>query len=160
MTGYGVVNDRQAFEFAQAVVDVIGGGDHARALLVETAIQETQLGHFDDRYPLRHGVGICQCDFIAFKDTKERTPAAVKTKINEAFNLDIDLVLHNELAYSPLLAFIWCRLHYLLRPGAIPTTVDERGAYWKKWYNSELGRGSAAEYVRNNQEFDSAVSVV
>ena len=149
MFGYGTVSRHVTGEIAEAVVDILGGGENALALIMETAQQETRLGAYKDPSAYGAGIGICQCDPIAFTDTRDRISPAVKAKIKQSFNIDVDQIIHRQLAYSPLLSFLWCRMHYLLRPGAIPSTIAGRADYWKKWYNSELGAGTPEEYIVN-----------
>ncbi len=152
---YGLTRKGQAAEIISDVVRVLGGGINAIDLLAETAMQETKLGTYRDPSIYGAGIGLCQCDPIAFYDTKARTSQARKAVIMDELGINIDDVEHVELAFSPLLSFVWCRLHYLLRPGAIPDTVLGRAEYWKHWYNSELGRGTVAEYVHNESKLES-----
>lgn len=49
-----------------------------------------------------------------------------------------------------------CRIHYLRQPGKIPATVDGQGQYWKKYYNTALGRGTVAEYMDNWERYANA----
>lgn len=49
-----------------------------------------------------------------------------------------------------------CRIHYLRQPGKIPATVDGQGQYWKKYYNTALGRGTVAEYIDNWERYANA----
>ena len=51
------------------------------------------------------------------------------------------------------LASAFCRIHYRRQPGAIPKTMEGRAKYWKKFYNTELGRGTIKHYVEANMEF-------
>lgn len=147
--GYGLTSKEQALDIAACVVNVLGGGQNAYKLIVETAYQETKLGMYKDRTDYAAGNGLCQCDHMPFRDTQARTSAKNKALILEAFDIDVDQVQWRELAYSPLLAMLWCRMHYLLRPGAIPETVEGRADYWKREYNSMLGKGTVNEYVHN-----------
>ena len=48
------------------------------------------------------------------------------------------------------LAVAFCRIHYRRQPGAIPKTMEGRAKYWKKFYNSELGRGTPEHYMKAN----------
>lgn len=148
---YGLTNQRQAFEIAQAVCDVLGHGSNGKAvaLLVETAQQETHLGTYRDRSPYRHGTGLCQVDPIGLQDVKTRTRPHNVELIDEKFGIELSLVTHRDLEHSPLLAFVICRLHYKLRPEIIPPSVEGRGAYWKEFYNTKAGRGTVHEYLDN-----------
>lgn len=39
------------------------------------------------------------------------------------------------------------RLKYFLCPGSIPETLEGQSAYWKHWYNTPLGAGTAEKYI-------------
>lgn len=148
---YGLVNQRQALDTAKAVCAAVNDlpGHYSLELLLETAAQETRLGTVKDPSPYRAGTGLCQIDPIGFKDAVERCPPAWKAMFKLAFDVDISKVQYVELEHSPLLSFIFCRIHYRLAPGAIPATVPERAAYWKTFYNSVLGAGTPLEYIGN-----------
>lgn len=147
--GYGLTRTGQVNDIAYDVVVALGGSTNAYKLLIETAAQETKSGKYRDRSAYGAGVGLCQFDPIGFHDTQDRISQRVKDIVLEAFGIDVDKVSHNELAYSPLLSFIWCRMFYLLRPGAIPDSIEFRGRYWKLHYNSFKGAGTVTEYVKN-----------
>ena len=152
MISYGATNKRQIFEMAEAVVDCLGGGDNALRLIIETVQQETKLGGYPDKNPYGAGVGLGQNDLVPFFDTRERTSTKHKALIKKEFGVVVGAVNHRDLAYSPLLALIWCRMHYLLRPGAIPADLGGRAAYWKRWYNSSKGKGTENEYIANAKD--------
>ncbi|RDH41412.1 hypothetical protein [Zooshikella ganghwensis] len=150
MKGYGLTSPNQALEIATKVYEVLGNGSgYAVDLLLETAAQETKLGNYPDRTPTGAGVGLCQIDPILFKDIQNRARSADRDRLKESFNVDLSKLPHRDLAYSPLLSFIFCRLHYKLRPGAIPETLEGRANYWKKHYNTVAGKGRPEEYVRS-----------
>ena len=45
---------------------------------------------------------------------------------------------------------IFARLKYILIPETIPTTIEGRAKYWKKFYNSVDGKGTLDHYVYAN----------
>ena len=45
-------------------------------------------------------------------------------------------------------AVLWCRVHYMRVEAAIPVTRFGRAKYWKKYYNTELGRGTVDDYMK------------
>lgn len=45
------------------------------------------------------------------------------------------------------------RVFYLRFPAAIPTTLDGQAEYWKKYWNTHLGKGTAAQYRLNYKRF-------
>ena len=44
-----------------------------------------------------------------------------------------------------------CRVHYFRVPNPIPETVEERGAYHKKHYNTVKGKATIEEYIQKAQ---------
>lgn len=155
MIGYGLVSLAHVKHYAQAVCNVLGAGNQNSAvyLLCETAAAETQFGTYADPTPNGAGRGLYQCDQIPFKDVQFRSSAADADAIKLAFDINIKAVEWDDLNYSPLLATIFARLHYKLRPGAIPQTLAERAEYWKKHYNSILGKGTVEHYIESSLKY-------
>lgn len=143
---YGLINKQQIYDAVDAVVNCLGGGDNAKKMLLETAAAETAMGEAVDS-SWWTGIGLMQFDEIAFIDVQQRTSKARKEQVLKCFGIDIDRVVHTDLRWSPLLSVIFARLKYQLVPGMIPSTQTERAAYWKKWYNSSLGKGTPEHYV-------------
>lgn len=155
---YGVSDPVHLAVDAQVVCDVLGhGSGYAVQLLLETACQETRLSTYRDRTDYSAGHGVCQFDRIGFVDVQQRTNPRLVQLIKDYFDVDIGEVEHRELEHSPLLSMIFCRLFYLLRPGAIPSSLEGRAAYWKKYFNTSAGKGSAAEYIDNWNRFGSEI---
>lgn len=143
---YGLTTRKQLNDHIAAVVEEIGGGVAAENLLIETASAETNIGKTLDRTWMA-GIGIMQFDRIGFDDVKMRTPQRLKMKVLQRFGVDIDRAEHTDLRYSPLLSVIFARLKYRLIPDPIPQTLEERGLYWKKHYNSYAGKGTVDHYI-------------
>lgn len=148
---YGITKGFDLHAMAKQVCDCLGHGKHKKAvnLLMETAGQETLLGKLDDLSEFA-GMGLTQFDKIPFYDVKDRCRESDKQKVLDCFGIDINIVEWTDLRYNPLLCFIFTRLKYKKIEEPIPLTLEERGKYWKKYYNSELGKGTAKEYVYNN----------
>lgn len=155
MIGYGLVSLAQVKHYAQAVCDVLGRGEQNAAvyLLCETAAAETQYGTFRDATPNGAGRGLYQCDEIPFLDVQSRARNSDVDAIKQAFDIDIKSVKWADLNYSPLLATIFARLHYKLRPDAVPQALKGRAEYWKKHYNSVLGKGTVEHYLASANKF-------
>lgn len=147
MTGYGLVSTSHIKPICIAVCDVLGGGEEAVLLLCETAAAETKYGTMPDPTPDGAGRGLFQCDKISFEDIQQRAKPADIEAVKRAFDIDIRRVRWEQLNFSPVLAAIFARWHYKLRPGAIPKTRQERAEYWKLHYNTVAGKGTAAGYV-------------
>lgn len=157
-TFYGLATADNIYEVVGAVCRVLGAGENQSAvsLLLETAAQETRLGTFRDPTPNGAGRGLFQCDPIGLQDVQARTKAADVAAIKAAFNFDLALLPHAALDVSPLAAAVVARLFYKLVPGAIPVSLAGRAEYWKRYYNTVAGKGTAEEYVRNAAAVDYA----
>ena len=42
---------------------------------------------------------------------------------------------------------IFCRLHYWRVPKPLPKTIEDQASYWKKFYNTEKGKGSINHFL-------------
>ena len=148
---YGLTSQGQALEIASAVCDVLGHGKNNKVvtLIIETACQETHLGTLKDRHWHVAGVGLTQFDEIGVEDIRLNTGLATRQKVLDAFGVDIRNVQLRDLAFSPFLAILFCRLKYMRVPAVIPESLEGRAHYWKRHYNSELGAGSPEEYIEN-----------
>tara|TARA_B100001939_G_scaffold83698_1_gene71424 strand:+ start:1012 stop:1500 length:489 start_codon:yes stop_codon:yes gene_type:complete len=51
-------------------------------------------------------------------------------------------------------AIIHCRLKLWRIPLPLPSTLEERAAFWKKHYNTEMGKGTEAHYIELIQKYD------
>jgi len=146
---YGLISKKELYDITDKVVECLGGGDNARALLLETASAETLCGEaIDDSWSV--GMGVFQFDKIGFNDVKARTSKANANKVHKCFGIDINKVVYSDLRYSPLLGAIFCRLKYILVPKPIPADIQSRADYWKVYYNSVLGSGTVEHYISNS----------
>ena len=50
---------------------------------------------------------------------------------------------------NDLLAICMARVHYLRVSEAIPSDVEGMARYWKKYYNTPLGKGTVEEFISN-----------
>lgn len=59
--------------------------------------------------------------------------------------------LREALIYNLKFATAMCRVHYLRVSEALPASNDIQGLakYWKKYYNTVKGKGSASGFIRN-----------
>lgn len=147
---YGLLNKQQACDYANAVCKVLGTGANGNAalLLVETAAAETHLGEYRDPTERKAGTGLTQVDQPTFKWLQDKfSGTKEEAALHEAFGFTLSLVGYSELELSPLLAFVFARLRYRTVTEAIPTTLEGRAGYWKKYYNSSKGAGDNAHYI-------------
>jgi hypothetical protein len=146
---YNIKSIEHLTVLAEEVCDVLGYGSNGTAdlLLLETSAAESQCGLYKDPTPNGAGYGPTQFDFIGFVDTRGRTRVKDTILIIEHFGVDIMEVQIEDLANDPKLAFIFTRLKYKLRPEPIPKHLKGRADYWKKWWNTEAGKGTPEHYI-------------
>ncbi len=58
---------------------------------------------------------------------------------------------HTRLAWDLAYACAMCRIAYLRCPDALPAAGDINGqaVFWKRWYNTPLGKGTVDQYTAN-----------
>jgi hypothetical protein len=132
--------------------------ESAENLLMGTAAQESHLGHYIKQVGKGPALGIYQCEPATHQDVYNYLR-------NNEFRLfgnalphklrPIGLVDHNRLVYDLRYATMICRLHYYRAPKALPEADDIEGmaSYWKRFYNSSLGKGKPEEFVRNYEQY-------
>ena len=54
-----------------------------------------------------------------------------------------------EMVWNLRYAAAMCRLHYRRQKGVIPSTVAGQAAYWKRHFNTHLGKGTEQEFINN-----------
>jgi len=142
---YGYLGDLE--EQARLISECLNqkNAKYATALLLETAAAETHLGKVWDG-TVYAGMGLCQFDRKPFYYVRSRSKMYRK-KILECFGIDINRVEWEHLRYNPFLSLLFCRLYYLNIPKPIPTTLEKRARYWKKYYNSYFGKGTVSHYI-------------
>jgi len=150
---YGITSKNHLCQLADRVCDTIGHGTNytAMELLVETAAAETQCGQFKDPTPNGAGYGLTQFDRIGFEDVKTRTRFDIAQKVAHELGRNVYTAKFEDLAEDPLLALIFTRLKYWLRPEIIPTALCHRAQYWKTFYNTKAGKGTTEHYIESAQ---------
>tara|TARA_R100000388_G_scaffold92724_1_gene76149 strand:+ start:6805 stop:7275 length:471 start_codon:yes stop_codon:yes gene_type:complete len=75
-------------------------------------------------------------------------PAKIMADIKSPDHID---VLKYCLITNIALQVAFCRLKYRRDKDPIPTTKKARAAYWKKIYNTKLGKGTVEHYMKANK---------
>jgi hypothetical protein len=126
--------------------------EHAVELLVLTAAQETQLGN-----AIRQLKGPAQGFFQIEPATErylverlQRQGGELLRKIN---SLRLSSPLFDDMVYSLPYACAMARWFYFMKPGPIPVNTKEKAEYYKKHYNTELGKATVAEALANYKRF-------
>ena len=126
----------------------------AEQLLMGTAMQESRMGTY-----LRQingpALGIFQMEPATYKSIHDNylkyRPRLVKQI--EPFMTHHEYLGHLSLIWNFAYATIMARIQYFKQPEALPAVDDDAGlaAYWKKYYNTPLGRGTEEEFIHNLQ---------
>lgn len=121
-------------------------------LLLLTAAQESHLGYYIVQVGNGPAKGIFQMESATAKDIWKNF---LKYKPDIARSVDAltgvacwdDLQLKGNLLYQIAMA----RVHYYRRPEPLPSKDDHVGMaeYWKKHYNTHLGKGTIEEALKN-----------
>jgi len=120
----------------------------AENLLMGTAAQESKMGHYLTQIN-GPALGIYQIEPATYRDLFDnylqyRQEFSRKVGL---YNADGEHDLVFNLAYSTIVA----RVIYYRAPEPLPQADDISGlaAYWKKYYNTPLGRGTEREFRHN-----------
>ncbi len=134
--------------------------DAAENLVMGTAAQESRLRYI---HQLGNGpaVGLFQVEPTTFYDYwdgyLEDHPDVAQKVIGAVGLSDDELVAGfgrpdpDRCVWDLKLAALMCRIHYRRIRSPLPDAADVWGmaAYWKKYYNTTLGRGTEQEFVDN-----------
>lgn len=63
------------------------------------------------------------------------------------------LSLKQNLIYNLAFQIFICRLIYLRIKEAIPDNTKDRANYWKKYYNTKLGKGTTQDYISKVRKY-------
>ena len=150
MKNYGYIDNNTIINQIKLICSCLGNGKNNTAdlLLYETARTETGLGSIEDK-TVGAGIGICQFDKLPFDDLKKRS-LTYKDKILKDLGVDISLVEWEHLRYNSFLSLLFCRLLYKPFSEEIPKDKLGRASYWKKYYNTKLGKGTIEHYMEMN----------
>jgi len=133
----------------------------AENLLVLTAAQESQAGKYIHQLGNGPACGIFQME-PATHDDIWRNYLEYKPVLRETIsNLDLPnlwgsaIGTAQEMCGNMYYAAAMCRLHYLRVPTPLPNEHDTPALalYWKRWYNTPLGSGTAQQAIDNYRRF-------
>lgn len=124
--------------------------DNAVNLLMGTAAQESHLGKYRKQIGGGPALGIFQMEPATFNDIVKnylRFKPGLTVKIEGVARV---CRFHAEdIENNDLLAICMARVHYLRVSEAIPSDVEGMARYWKKYYNTPLGKGTVEEFISN-----------
>lgn len=158
-----IVSDKQKIKLInQIIIDtlktikIIPYSNKARRLLLLTAIVESQcfkyntqnVKNFDAK---KHAISFFQIEYNTFIDCYENylkyRPEMLKEILSfskyDTFDLNSFLEMKDNINFAIAVA----RVIYYRKPEPLPNTVYECAAYWKKWYNTEKGKGTIYHFI-------------
>lgn len=160
---YGINTDAEltaSIEYAVQTFALGANKEDLRNLLRETAIAESNYGRaiYDNKRGF--GYGAFQFDKIGMKQALQVAQdkgLIVKIQLSDMYPFDISPAnykqVYDEFQQKSILQAILCRMYYLGIKEKIPSTLEGRARYWKKYYNSELGAGTPEKYIARVRAF-------
>jgi hypothetical protein len=115
-------------------------------ILLGTAAQESRFGYYLKQLGTGPALGIFQMEPFTFHD--------LQVRFSGRFPVIVDYE-EKELRYNLRTAIVMARIKYYSCPGNLPDADDIEGMakYWKQYYNTPLGKGTTAEFIKNYKEY-------
>jgi hypothetical protein len=133
--------------------------EDAVSLLLGTCAQESQLGRYlvQQGIGFKGGIGIYQIQALSYNSAWNKQvecSTAMKAKIRLYLGYQ-GQPAPERMASDLSLATIMCRLYYYGIHQPLPKADDIQGQaeYWKKYYNTSMGKGTVEQFVKHYQEF-------
>lgn len=148
------IKKEQVRELIESVLFELGlNTPEAIELLMLTSAQESHLGTYIRQLGTGPALGIFQMEPNTEADIWNnylRYKKELRGKV-----LEFKSQRHDDLYWNLGYQVCMCRVHYLRQPGALPNATDINGlaAYWKKYYNTYLGKGTVAEAIHNYYKY-------
>lgn len=118
--------------------------EEAQELLMLTAAQESRLGTYLTQIS-GPALGIFQVEPYTYNDIYNRV---LSKRWKGSFSPDpMSMIVNFD---TSIMA---CRAKYLSIPEAIPKDIEGMAKYWKKYYNTELGKGTYKEALDNYKRY-------
>jgi len=125
-------------------------------LLMGTAAQESGFGTYLKQLKNGPALGVFQMEPTTFKDILEKYLKHKKNLYCRVYDaLGYDFVPNDPelLVYNLKFAIIMARIHYRRVPEPLPNDLSGYAKYYKKYYNTHLGKGTEEEFIRNYKEY-------
>ena len=124
--------------------------DNAVNLLMGTAAQESHLGRYRKQLGGGPALGIFQMEPATFDDIVKnylRYKPELAARIERVAR--ISRFKAEDIENNDLLAICMARVHYLRVREAIPSDLEGWARYWKRYYNTPIGKGTEEEFIAN-----------
>lgn len=123
-------------------------------LLMGTAAQESHLGKYRKQLGGGPALGIFQMEPATFNDIVNnylRYKPELASRIERVAR--ISRFKAEDIENNDLLAICMARVHYLRVREAIPFDLEGWARYWKRYFNTPLGKGTEEEFIANYKKF-------
>lgn len=126
----------------------------AEELLLGTACQESQCGRWLHQLGRGPALGPWQMEPATHDDIWANFLKHKPELVKKVATLTVGAV-SGEMTWNLKYAAAMCRLHYFRVREALPVAGNLNGQahYWKTYYNTLAGKGTAQEYVKNWNRF-------
>ena len=129
-------------------VQSLFGSDNS--FLRRIAYVESKDGTDRNTYRSGYDGGIWQVDQIGFESTQDtKSHPGLKQKhekIKQSLDIDWGQVEWSDLR-KPLYSGLAARLYLLKIPAPIPSSLKDQAEYWKHYYNTGSGAGTAQKFI-------------
>lgn len=122
-------------------------------MILETAYVESNCGEYIKQLK-GPACGIFQIEPVTAKDIIDNF-IYYRPKLRENYAKLVNgfLSLEQNLCTNLMFQIFMCRVFYLRFSEIIPDTVEGRAKYWKKYYNTNLGKGTVEKYIKAVEKF-------
>lgn len=143
----------QAISLADKI-SLVAGISPIGVFLKRIAKVESAYGRAPGTYrPGYHG-GIWQVDRVAYEATKDLRSHPGLRRLHRAISLTLNgldwLGTTWEDCRDPVYSCLAARLYLAAIPEAVPSSLEDQAAYWKKYYNTEAGKGTEEAFIQAN----------
>ena len=135
----------------------------AEDLVLGTIAQESRMGTYLKQLGNGPALGVCQMEPATHNDIWDNYLKYKQPLANLMWTLSLDNGMFTsnkipdcaQLVGNLYYAIAMCRILYLRKPDPRPQAGDIAGyaAYWKKHYNTPLGKGTTAEFLTNYSKY-------
>ncbi|KAL9657932.1 hypothetical protein ABK040_015987 [Willaertia magna] len=123
---------------------------NTRLFMKRVALVESHYGNDPNTYRSGYYGGIWQVDNISFQDTQQpNSHPALKAKFTELYDKLGIIWMERKWTdcTTPLYSLLAARLNLFNIPAAIPTSLADQAYYWKKFYNTNAGKGTVEYFI-------------
>ena len=127
---------------------------NAKNLILGTIAQESAYGKYIKQLSCGIAKGICQIEPNTFNDIIDNYLEYRPHIWNKITKISGILVPNsNDLIENDKLSICMCRVIYLRKKEPIPNDLIGWARYWKQYYNTILGKGTEAEFIKNYNKY-------